>query len=117
MKQKKTQGLNNGYIGIYLPNDKKTDFNAEIKPKNLGDMDYVVDLAYAEEYKRDQDYEFAESIGHSLSLKVRTLLYEELSKEHKVVENGILYNILKIDYAKSERVMYLYLEEERKIAK
>ena len=114
---RKTQGLNDGYIGIYTPDREKTDFNAEISPKGINNMTYVMDMAYKGEYKRDQDYEFAEASGHSLSLKVRTLLYEKISKEHKVILNGTLYNILKIDYARSDRVMYLYLEEERKIVK
>ena len=114
--KKKTQGLNDGYIGVYKPKDTETDFGAKVSPKIMDNLDYFVDMAYAEEYKREQDYEFAEANGHSLSLKVRTLLYEEVNKDYKAVVDSVLYNILKIDYAKAENVMYLYLEEERSIA-
>lgn len=112
----KTQGLNDGYAGVYKPKDIEADFGANVSPKSIDDMDYFVDMAYAEEYKREQDYEFAEAKGHSLSLKIRTLLYEAIDKNYKVVVENTLYNILKIDYAKAENVMYLYLEEERSIA-
>lgn len=112
----KTQGLNDGYVGVYIPKDIETDFGANISPKSMEDMTYFVDMAYAEEYKREQDYEFAEANGHSLSLKIRTLLYEGIDKNYKIVAGTTLYNILKIDYAKNVNVMYLYLEEERSIA-
>lgn len=116
MQKRKTQGLNDGYAALYKPKERKTDFSAAISPKSLDDMDYFVDMAYQEQYKREQDYEFANSSGHSLSLKIRTLLYEDVTKDHKAVIGNVLYNILKIDHARGERVMYLYLEEERKLA-
>ncbi len=114
--KKKTQGLNDGFALLYKPKEQETDFSAAISPKNMDDLIHFVDMAYQEQYKREQDYEFADSIGHSLSLKIRTLLYDQITKEYKVVINDILYNILKIDHSREERVMYLYLEEERKIA-
>lgn len=113
--KKKTQGLNDGYISIYTQKDNKTDFSAAITPKNLEDMDKCVDLAYKEQYKRQQDYEFAESSGNTLSLKVRSLLYEEVSTKHKAVIGNTVYSIFKIDHEKEDRVMYLFLEEERKL--
>ena len=111
----KTQGLNDGYIGIYMQKKNTTDFSAAITPKNLDDMDKVIDLAYKEQYKRQQDYEFAESSGNTLSLKVRTLLYEGVTTRHKAVIDNIVYSIFKTDHDKEERVMYLFLEEERKL--
>ena len=116
MKKRKTQGLNDGFAAIYLPRDVKTDFSARETAKTLEDMEYIVDMAYQEEYKREQDYEFAESNGHALSLKIRMLLLEDIKKEHKMVIDNTIYNILKMDYAKAECVMYAYLEEERKLA-
>lgn len=116
MKKEKTKGLNDGYVGIYKPKEVETDFGAKTSPKSLDNLEHFVDMAYKEEYKREQDYDFAEAVGHSLSLKIRTLLYDELTKDYKAVVDAVLYNILKIDYAKEDNVMYLYLEEERSIA-
>lgn len=114
--KEKIQKLNDGYIGVYRPKSRKTDFSAKVSAKTMNDLEYFVDMAYSEQYKREQDFDFAESSGHSLSLKVKTLLYEEITKEYKVILDNVLYNILKIDYAKTERAMYFYLEEERKLA-
>lgn len=113
--KKKTQGLNDGYIGIYMQKNNTTDFSAKITPKNLNDMDKVIDLAYKEQYRRQQDYEFAESKGNTLSLKVRTLLFESVTTRHKAVIGNTVYSIFKTDHDKDERVMYLFLEEERKL--
>lgn len=115
MKKKQTQ-LNDGYASFYKEKEKKTDFNAAISAKTKEDMEYIVDMAYQECYKRDKDFEFAEMHEHALSLKVKMHMYSGIKKEYKVVIEGIKYNILKIDYAKSEERMYLYLEEVGKFA-
>ena len=101
--KKKTQGLNDGYAGFYSPKEQKTDFSALVSPKKMEDLDYFVDMAYQEQYKRDQDYEFADSIGHELSLKIRTLSYDQITKEQKVVIEDTIYNILKIDHSREDR--------------
>lgn len=113
--RKKTQGLNDGYVDIYAVNEKENDFAAEITPKSLDDMTYVVSMAFQEEYKREQDMAFAEALDCTLSLKVRMHLQDEITKKHKVVWNGAIYNVLKIDFNRNEKVMYLYLEEARRI--
>lgn len=110
MKKKKTRNLNDGYIGIYSVKHRESGF-AAVSPKSMDDLEFVNDLAYEELYKRIEDYEMASASGHELSLKVKTLLCEDLKKEYKVVKDGTMYNILKIDYAKADGVMYLYLEE------
>lgn len=112
---KKTQGLNDGYIEICVEKDNKTDFSAVVTPKSMNDMNTIVALAYKEQYKRQQDYEFAEANDKTLSIKARTLIYDEVTTNHKAVIDGTLYNIFKIDQDKAERVMYLYLEEDRKL--
>ena len=113
--QKKTQKLNDGYIEVYSVKDRENEFGAETSPKSLDDLEYVVSMAFAEEYKREQDMAFAEALDSTLSLKVRTLLYSAITKQHKIVWNQCIYNIMKIDYNRSEKVMYLYLEEARSL--
>lgn len=115
IKQRKSRNLNDGYIGVYEAKEKRTDFSAAVSPKSVNDLKHIADLAYTEEYKREQDYSLAEADGHALSLKIKTLIYDELTKDHKVICGHEMYNILKIDYARSEGVMYLYLEEERTV--
>lgn len=117
LKQVKTASLNDGFIECYKVNDVKSDFNAPKNAKKLSDMTHIVTLAYEEMSKRDQDLEFAETLGRQLSLKLKTHLYDEVNKMHKVVLNGSLYDIIKLDYSKKDRVMYFYLEEVRKFVK
>lgn len=115
MKRKKTT-LNDGYASFYKEKEKKTDFNAVISAKSKEDMEHIVNMAYQESYKRDKDFEFAEAHEHSLSLKLKMPIYDGIKQEYKVIIDGVKYNIFKIDYAKEERRMYLYLEEVGKVA-
>lgn len=112
----KIQSFNNGFIDCYKSKEMKSDFNAPKNAKKLSDMTFVVTLAFEEMNKRDQDLEFAEANHRQLSLKLKTPLYDGVNKMHKVVLNGSLYDIIKLDYSKKDDVMYFYLEEVRKIA-
>ncbi|MDD6216820.1 MAG: hypothetical protein PUB28_08780 [Roseburia sp.] len=116
MQKMKQLVLNDGYIDCYEVKEMKSDFNAPQNAKKLSDMTHIVSLAYEEMSNRDQDLEFAETIGRQLSLKLKTHLYEAVNKMHKVVLNGSLYDIIKLDHSKKDNVMYFYLEEVRKIA-
>lgn len=116
IKKKKTRNLNDGYVDVYKVKSNTNEFNADITPKSLEDMEYMMPLAYTEQSKREEDYSFAESTGHALHLKIRTLL-ADASKDCKIVHDNIIYNILKIDYARAEGVMYLYLEEGKHLVK
>lgn len=109
--------LNDGFIDCYTVKERQSSFNAPMNACNEDDMALVVSLAYEETSKRDQDLEFAEAIGRNLSLKVRTHLYEEVNKSCKVVLGDSLYDIIKLDYSRKEGMMYLYLEEVRKIVR
>ena len=112
----KIQNLNDGFVNVYRTKEKKNDFNAPVNAKTEEDMDYIVELAYEEMSKRDQDYQFAESVGRKLSLKIKTKLFE-IDKSMKVIMEGTMYAIIKTDTDKKKELLYLYLEEERTIAK
>lgn len=112
-----SQNLNDGYLGVYENKHGKSDFNAPKNPKGIEDLNYIVDLAYAQMSKRDQDFEFAHSIDRNLSLKVKTRLYQKVTKANKVILDDMLYDIINIDYSKETDLMYLYMEEVRSIVK
>lgn len=112
----KIENLNDGYVKVYRALKRKNDFSAPVNAKSWKDLEYVVELAYKEMSKRDQDDQFAQSIGRKLSLKVKTRLYEDIDKTMKVVRGNTLYAIIKIDYDRDKDIMYLYMEEERTIA-
>lgn len=114
--KKKTLALNDGYIVCCLEKEKKNSFAAEVSRKSKEDFDVIVSLAYSEESKREQDISFAENSGHTLNIKVKTLYYPDITKNHSVTIGNMLYFIVNLDYAKADGVMYFYLEEVRELA-
>ena len=82
----KMENLNDGYVKVYRRAQKKqNDFSTPVNTKSKKDLEFVVELAYKEMSKRDQDDQFAESIGRKLSLKVKTRRYEDVDKAMKIV--------------------------------
>ena len=80
----------------------------------LDDMDFIVRLDYEECSKREQDIEFAEQSGFSLSLKVKTRYMKSVDNKCKAVIDGYLYSVSYVDKTRTE--MYLYLEGVGEIA-
>lgn len=113
----KTSNLNDGYIECYAVKEKKSSFNAPMNATGLDDLEFIVSLAYEEMSKRDQDIEFAESLRRSLSMKVKTHLFDGVKKNSKVILGNSLYDIIKLDYSRKENLMYLYLDEVREIVR
>lgn len=110
----KLSRFNDGVLSIYRDKGVKTDFSARKNVQTLDDMDFIVKLNYEESSKRQQDMEFAEQLGFSLSLKVKTRWVPQVTSKMKVAINGYLYDIRYMD--KSGREMYLYLEGVRELA-
>lgn len=110
----KLSKFNDGVLFVYREKDIKTNFSARRNVQTLDDMDFIVKLNYEESSKRQQDLEFAEQLGFSLSLKVKTRWVSSVASKMKAVINGYLYDIRYLD--KSGREMYLYLEGVREIA-
>lgn len=114
--KKKIQRLNDGYVNCYKRKAKETDFAASVTAKKMEDLEFLVSLAFSEETRREQDYEFAEAKSRSLNLKIKTLLYQHINSDCIIIIGDTMYNIIKLDPDKKNNVMYFYLEENRKIA-
>ena len=113
MSNTKFSKYNDGVVSIYREKPKKTDFNAKKNVSAFDDMDFVVKLAFEESSRREQDIDFAEQMGFSLTLKVRTRYFEKVDNKCKAVINGYLYDVSYVDKTRTE--MWLYLEGVRKI--
>ena len=111
----KATNYNDGYIRVYKEKNKESDFGARKNIKTFDDLEFIVKLAYKECNKRQQDLEFAEASSRTLTLKVKTRLYDKAKNNHKVVINNTLYDIIYIDYDRANREMYLYLEQVREL--
>ena len=110
----KFKRFNDGVIHIYREKPRKTDFNAKLNVSTLDDMEFVVKLDFEESSKREQDMDFAEQRGFSLSMKVRTRYYKAVDNKCKAIIDGYLYDIKEADKSRDE--MWLYLEGVREVA-
>ena len=99
---------NDGVAHIYREKERKTDFNAKQNVSTLDNMTPVVKLAYEESAKREQDLDFAEQNGFSLTMKIRTRYVKGVDNKCKAVIDGYLYDVSYIDKTRTE--MWLFLE-------
>ena len=79
----------------------------------LDDLDFVAKLDFEESSKREQDLEFANQNGFSLSLKIRTRLLPSVDNKTKAIIDGVLYDVQIVDKSRTE--MWIYLEEVKRI--
>jgi len=104
---------NDGVVRIYREKERRTDFNAKQNVSTLDNMDFIVKLAYEETAKREQDLDFAEQNGFSLTMKVRTRYIKGVDNKCKAIIDGYLYDVSYIDKTRTD--MYLFLEGVKKI--
>lgn len=115
MKKSKIPIYNSGMLFVCQKKEKASDFGAAENTVKKCDLKILLKLMYAEMSKRDEDLEFAQSSGHSLSLKVKTKLHDGVSNSEQIIIGNVLYSIYKVDFDRQKNEMYLYIEEERKI--
>lgn len=99
---------NDGIVRIYREKERRTDFNAKQNVSTLDNMDFIVKLAFEEAAKREQDLEFANQNGFSLTTKIKTRFVKAVDNKCKAVIDGYLYDVSYIDKTRTE--MWLYLE-------
>ena len=99
---------NDGIVHIYREKERRTDFKAKQNVSALDNMDFIVKLAFEEAAKREQDLEFANQNGFSLTMKIKARLVKNVDNKCKAVIDGYLYDVSYIDKTRTE--MWLYLE-------
>ena len=99
---------NDGLVSIYREKDKRSNFSAKINAVSLNDLELVGKLAFAETSKRQQDLEYAEQQGFTLSLKIKTRYIKGVDNKCKAVIDGYLYDVSYVDSTRTE--LYLYLQ-------
>lgn len=114
MAKHKLSTYNDGVVRIYRAKEKKTDFNAKRNVSALDDLEFVMRLDYEEASRREEDVEFAEKSGFSLTLKIKTRAVPGVDNKCKAVIDGYLYDVRYIDKNRTE--MWLYMEGVRKLA-
>lgn len=99
---------NDGVVSIYREKERRTNFAAKQNVSTLDDMDFIVKLDFEESTKREQDLDFAEQMGFSLTAKIRTRYVNGVDNKCKAVIDGYLYDVSYIDKSRTE--MWLFLE-------
>lgn len=114
MPKRKLSTYNDGVVLVYRAKEKKTDFNAKRNVSAVEDMDFICRLDYEEASRREEDMEFAEKSGFSLTLKIKTRAVPGVDNKCKAVIDGHLYDVRFIDKSRTE--MWLYMEGVRRLA-
>ena len=113
MVKPKFPRYNDGVVSIYREKQKRSNFAAKENVSVLDDLDFVAKLDFEESSKREQDLEFANQNGFSLSLKIRTRLLPSVDNKTKAIIDGVLYDVQIVDKSRTE--MWIYLEEVKRI--
>ncbi len=113
MSKSKFKRYNDGVIRIYREKSDQSSFDERLNVATIDDMDFVIRLDYEESSKREQDIQFAEQNGFSLSLKVCTRRSELVDNGCKAVINNYLYDVKYTDKIGTD--MWLYLEGVRSL--
>ncbi|MGM9534896.1 MAG: phage head closure protein [Intestinibacter sp.] len=115
MKNRRISNFIDGFIRVYQSNEEYSSFGAKRNAKTVDDLTFIVKLAYEETYKRQQDLDFAEASGRTLSLKVKTRYYKGIQTDYKVIIDGCLYDIIDLDIDRYNQEMFFYLEYVKEV--
>lgn len=113
MAKPKISKFNDGVVRIYREKGKRSNFGANENVSVLDDMDFVAKLDFEESSKREQDLEFANQNGFSLSLKIHTRYLKDVDNKCKAVIDNYLYDVQLVDKTRTE--MWLFLEGVRSL--
>lgn len=115
MKKRKRNSYNNGVALVVSQNKTKTSFSAKQNPRTLADFTAVGSLFYSEESRRHEDMLFAESMNHTLTLKIKTPFVDWVKPKHKVIIGNYIHDIIHIDRGSNGQEIYIYLEGVREL--
>ncbi len=113
MSKSKFSKYNDGVIRIYREKQQRNNFAAKENVSALDDMNFIVRLDYQQVSKRQEDVEFVEQLGRSLSMKVKTRYVKTVDDKCKAVIDNYLYDVVYTDDDRNE--MWLYLQGVRKL--
>lgn len=105
VKRYKPRPFNSGVVefGVMVP------VYAEGVNKKIGEsVEYIGKYYFDVSNIRQNDFEYAASIGRMISKKIRIPAHVEVTQEHKARINGHIYDIIAIDYDGEQQ--YITLE-------
>lgn len=110
----KFKRYNSGSLSLARDKGTSGTFSQKLNPKSLEDLDVYQRTMHFERLSiRQEDVEFAEQQGISLSMKVRIRLVPGVKVGDRAVIGGYLYNVSHLDPDDTD--LYLYLEGVRQL--
>ena len=106
-KRSEFSRYNDGVVHIYRDTDRRSNFGAKLNVSSVDDLQFIAKLSYAEQSKRQQDSEFANQMGFSLDLKIKTRYIKGVDNKCKAVIDGYLYDIDYVDSTKTDLFLYM----------
>ena len=113
MSKSEFSRYNDGVVFLYKEKSKYSSFSAKENAKAVDDLELFAKLDYEQASKRQQDIEFAEQMGFSLSLKVKTRYIKGVNNKLKAVVENHLYDVSYVDDDRKD--MWLYLQGVREL--
>ena len=116
MKMKnKPRVYNAGVCYTVCENKSPSSFAARENGTTAEDFAELYRLMFADVSIREQDLDFAEAIGRSLTRKIKTPLVGGINARQKVIIGKMLYDIVNADIDRPNSEIYLYLEKSREL--
>ena len=113
MSETKFSKYNDGVVFLYKEKSKYSSFSAKENATAVDDLELFARLDFEQASRRQQDVEFAEQRGFSLSLKVKTRYIKGVNNKLKAVVDNHLYEVSYVDDDRKD--MWLYLQEVREL--
>ena len=105
-----------GYVSFVRPLESNiSSFGAKKNTRTTEDVCQVVDLAYDEKTKRQQDLEFAYSADKTLDMKICCPYHPDVNTKLQAIIENTLYDVYMVDPDKNNMQMFVYMQENRKL--
>ena len=105
-----------GYVSFVQPlGSNISSFGAKKNTRTTEDVSQVVELAYDEKTKRQQDLEFAYSADKTLDMKICCPYHPDVNTKLQAIIENTLYDVYEVDPDKNNMQMFIYMQENRKL--
>ena len=113
---KRIPAFRDGYVKYVMPLAANiSSFGAKKNTRTEEDTEEVVTLAYDRMTHRQRDLEFAYSMDKTLDLKIRCPYHPAVSTKLQALIGDVLYDVYEVDPDSNNMLMYVYMQENRRL--
>lgn len=117
MKTSKTIApYRDGYVSFVRPlGSNISSFGAKKNTRSTDDVSPVILLAYDRMTHRQRDLEFAYSVDKELDMKIKCPYHPDVNTKLQAIIEDTLYDVYEVDPDINNMVMFIYMQENRKL--